>query len=40
MNESTLILTLFAAIGLGTPLVFGTVGEHSERMAERVEQGF
>ena len=27
MNESTLILTLFAAIGLGTPLVFGTVGE-------------
>ena len=27
MNESTLILTLFAAIGLGTPLVFGTIGE-------------
>lgn len=27
MNESTLILTLFAAIGLGTPLVFATVGE-------------
>ena len=27
MNESTLILTLFAAIGLGTGLVFGTVGE-------------
>ncbi len=27
MNESTLILTLFAAVGLGTPLVFGTIGE-------------
>jgi simple sugar transport system permease protein len=27
MNESTLVLTLFAAMGLGTPLVFGTVGE-------------
>jgi simple sugar transport system permease protein len=27
MNDSTLILTLFAAIGLGTPLLFGTIGE-------------
>ncbi len=27
MNESTLILTMFAAIGLGTPVVFATVGE-------------
>ena len=27
MNESTLVLTIFAAIGLGTPVVFATVGE-------------
>jgi ABC-type uncharacterized transport system permease subunit len=27
MNESVLMLTLMAGIGLGTPLVFGTVGE-------------
>ncbi len=27
MNESQLILTIFAAIGLGTPLIFATVGE-------------
>ena len=27
MNESVLMLTLVAGIGLGTPLVFGTVGE-------------
>ena len=27
MNESVIILTMFAAIGLGTPLVFATVGE-------------
>ena len=27
MNDSTLILTLVAAIGLGTGLVFATVGE-------------
>lgn len=27
MNESVLILTIFAAIGLGTPLIFATVGE-------------
>ncbi len=27
MNESVLMLTIFAAIGLGTPLVFATVGE-------------
>ena len=27
MNESTLILTLFAAMGLGTGIVFATVGE-------------
>ncbi len=27
MNDSVLILTIFAAIGLGTPLVFATVGE-------------
>lgn len=27
MNESQLILTLFAAVGLGTPLIFGTIGE-------------
>lgn len=27
MNESQLVLTMFAAIGLGTPLIFGTVGE-------------
>lgn len=27
MNDSVLILTVFAAIGLGTPLVFATVGE-------------
>ncbi len=27
MNESILMLTLMAGIGLGTPLVFGTVGE-------------
>ena len=27
MNESVLMLTIFAAIGLGTPIVFATVGE-------------
>jgi simple sugar transport system permease protein len=27
MNDSQLILTMFAAIGLGTPLIFATVGE-------------
>ncbi len=27
MNESVWVLTIFAAIGLGTPLVFATVGE-------------
>jgi simple sugar transport system permease protein len=27
VNDSQLILTIFAAIGLGTPLIFGTVGE-------------
>lgn len=27
MNESVLVLTIFAAIGLGTPLIFATVGE-------------
>jgi simple sugar transport system permease protein len=27
MNESVLMLTIMAGIGLGTPLVFGTVGE-------------
>jgi ABC-type uncharacterized transport system permease subunit len=27
MNESVLMLTLMAGVGLGTPLVFGTVGE-------------
>ncbi len=27
MNESTLILTLFAAMGLGTGIVYATVGE-------------
>ncbi len=27
MNESVVVLTIFAAIGLGTPLVFATVGE-------------
>ena len=27
MNESVLMLTLMAGIGLGTPLVFGSVGE-------------
>jgi hypothetical protein len=27
MNESVLILTMFAAIGFGTPLIFATVGE-------------
>lgn len=27
MNDSVIVLTMFAAIGLGTPLVFATVGE-------------
>jgi simple sugar transport system permease protein len=27
MNDSQLILTLFAAVGLGTPLIFATIGE-------------
>lgn len=27
MNESVLVLTVFAAVGLGTPLIFATVGE-------------
>lgn len=27
MNESVLVLTIFAAVGLGTPLIFATVGE-------------
>lgn len=27
MNDSTIVLTIFAAIGLGTPVVFATVGE-------------
>ncbi|MBT8207660.1 MAG: ABC transporter permease [Acidimicrobiia bacterium] len=27
MNESAIVLTIFAAIGLGTPVVFATVGE-------------
>ena len=27
MNESVLMLTIMAAIGLGTPIVFATVGE-------------
>ena len=27
MNESVLMLTVVAAIGLGTPLIFATIGE-------------
>lgn len=27
MNDTQLILTMFAAVGLGTPLIFATVGE-------------
>ena len=27
MNDSQLILTIFAAMSLGTPLIFATVGE-------------
>ncbi len=27
MNDSQLILTIFAAMALGTPLIFATIGE-------------